>query len=98
MFSNEDGGTPLDRLMATWGRATDIELVYSVQLDAAGGVRAATFQARTTSLPASRAGAGSHPVLYVVTENNMVEGRRARHAASSLAPGPSRSKASRARR
>ena len=36
VFSHEDGGTPLDRLMATWGRATDIELVYAVELDAVG--------------------------------------------------------------
>ena len=27
VFSNEDGGTPPDRLMATWGRLTDIEYV-----------------------------------------------------------------------
>ena len=39
VFSHEDGGTPLDRLMATWGRATDIELVYAVELDAQGRIR-----------------------------------------------------------
>jgi hypothetical protein len=74
VFSNEDGGTPLDRLMATWGRATDIELVYSVQLDAAGRVRAASFQGKD-HITARFAGRheGSHPVLYVVTENNMVK-------------------------
>ncbi|HVR71025.1 MAG TPA: hypothetical protein VMT87_09285, partial [Vicinamibacteria bacterium] len=38
VFSNEDGGTPPDRLMATWGRVTDIELVYSVELDAKGAI------------------------------------------------------------
>ena len=27
VFTNEDGGTPVDRLMATWGRTTDIEYV-----------------------------------------------------------------------
>ncbi len=30
VFTNEDGGTPPDRLMATWGRTTDLEFVYSV--------------------------------------------------------------------
>jgi hypothetical protein len=33
VFSNEDGGTPTDALMARWGRATDIEYVYRVTLD-----------------------------------------------------------------
>ena len=36
IFSNEDGGTPADRLMATWGRTTDIEYLYSVEVDANG--------------------------------------------------------------
>src|SRR5712691_11073689 len=31
IFSNEDGGTATDRLMATWGRTTDIEFVYGVE-------------------------------------------------------------------
>ncbi|MBW8868407.1 MAG: hypothetical protein JF610_13955, partial [Acidobacteria bacterium] len=30
IFTNEDGGTATDRLMATWGRTTDIEYVYGV--------------------------------------------------------------------
>ena len=34
IFSNEDGGTQTDRLMATWGRTTDIEFVYGVEVDA----------------------------------------------------------------
>ena len=36
VFSNEDGGTPSDRLMATWGRLTDIEYVYAVERDTDG--------------------------------------------------------------
>ena len=74
VFSHEDGGTPLDRLMATWGRATDIELVYAVQLEADGRVRAATFQGKD-HLTTRFAGRyeGRHPVLHVVTENNMVK-------------------------
>src|SRR5262249_36637718 len=30
IFTNEDGGTPTDRLMATWGRTTDIEFIYGL--------------------------------------------------------------------
>ena len=33
IFSNEDGGTQTDRLMATWGRTTDIEFIYGVEVD-----------------------------------------------------------------
>jgi hypothetical protein len=89
VFSNEDGGTPIDRLMATWGRATDIELVYSVQLDAAGRVRAATFQGKDhiTARFAGRYEA-SHPVLYVVTENNMVRDVGKDTPRMALAPRP----------
>ncbi len=76
VFSHEDGGTPLDRLMATWGRATDIELVYAVELDAKGRVRRAEYQGKdhvTTAFAGRRE--GSHPVLYVVTKNNMLSDR-----------------------
>ena len=76
VFSHEDGGTPLDRLMATWGRASDIELVYAVELDASGRVRRATFQGKDhVTTPFAGRREGSHPVLYVVTRNNMVSDR-----------------------
>jgi hypothetical protein len=89
VFSHEDGGTPLDRLMATWGRATDIELVYSVQLDAEGRLRAATFQGKdhVTARFAGRR-EGRHPVLYVVTENNMVQDSGPLTPRVALAPRP----------
>ena len=38
IFTNEDGGTATDRLMATWGRTTDIEYVYGAEVDSAGKV------------------------------------------------------------
>ncbi|PYV46582.1 MAG: hypothetical protein DMG92_17775, partial [Acidobacteria bacterium] len=38
VFTNEDGGTPTDALMARWGRTTDIEYIYRVQLDPAGKI------------------------------------------------------------
>src|SRR5438067_78168 len=44
IFTNEDGGTATDRLMATWGRTTDIEFVYGVELDAHDAVLAEEFQ------------------------------------------------------
>src|SRR6476661_680412 len=44
IFTNEDGGTPADRLMATWGRTTDIEYIYSVEVDRAGGIVGEEYQ------------------------------------------------------
>ncbi|HEY7925070.1 MAG TPA: hypothetical protein VII62_17920 [Vicinamibacteria bacterium] len=89
VFSNEDGGTPLDRLLATWGRATDIELVYAVQLEADGRVRGATFQGKD-HLTTRFAGRyeGRHPVLYVVTQNNMVRDSGPDTPRVALAPRP----------
>jgi hypothetical protein len=74
IFTNEDGGTPTDRLMATWGRTTDIEYVHSVELDRDGRLIAADMQGpkhevlpfRGRRLPAA------HPLLWVSTDNNMV--------------------------
>ena len=36
VWSNEDGGTSTPALMARWGRTTDIEWVYAVDVDAEG--------------------------------------------------------------
>ena len=73
IFSNEDGGTPTDRLMATWGRTTDIELVYDVALDYAGRILKEEIQApKHEILPFAGPKVGSHPLLWVVTDNNMV--------------------------
>ena len=76
IFSNEDGGTPPDRLMATWGRVTDIELVYAVDLDAAGAIVRDVFQGPDHEMvPFSGRREGRHPLLWVVTDNNMVSDR-----------------------
>jgi hypothetical protein len=73
VFSNEDGGTPPDRLLATWGRLTDIEFVYGVELDAAGRVRAERYQAEGHELrPFAGRHQGRHPLLWVTTANNML--------------------------
>jgi hypothetical protein len=89
VFSNEDGGTPPDRLMATWGRLTDLEYVYGVELDAQGAVVSAEFQGRDHEL-LRFAGKrdGSHPLLHVVTDNNMLADQGT--AAVRFAPAPTR--------
>lgn len=76
IFTNEDGGTPTDRLMATWGRTTDIEYVYSVEVDSAGRVLADDLQGpRHEILRFGGKREGRHPLLWVTTDNNMVEDR-----------------------
>lgn len=84
IFSHEDGGTPTDRLMATWGRSTDIEYVYGVTASAPGG----EYQGRDHEILPFRGGrAGSHPLLWVATDNNMVSDRGAENAVR-FAPAP----------
>jgi hypothetical protein len=73
IFSNEDGGTPADRLMATWGRTTDIEYIYSVEVDSTGSILAEDIQGPDHEiLPFAGRREGRHPLLWVSTENNMV--------------------------
>jgi hypothetical protein len=87
VFSNEDGGTPPDRLMATWGRLTDIEYVLGVELDAAGRVSSAQYQGPGHKvLPYAGAWETGHAVLYVVTDNNMVADRGKHIVRIALAP------------
>jgi hypothetical protein len=73
IFTNEDGGTPADRLMATWGRTTDIEYLYSVEVDRAGAILGEDMQGpKHEILPFRGTREGHHPLLWVSTENNMV--------------------------
>src|SRR3954451_13431280 len=73
IFSNEDGGTQTDRLMATWGRTTDIEFVYGAEVDENGKVVAEEFQGPGHEVPAFKGRhEGNHPLLWVSTDNNMV--------------------------
>ena len=73
IFTNEDGGTATDRLMATWGRTTDIEFVYGVTLDRQGKVVAEEFQGPNHEVPAfGGRHEGAHPLQWVSTDNNMV--------------------------
>src|SRR5207247_7243966 len=74
VFTNEDGGTPIDRLMATWGRTTDIEAVYEADLDAQGRLLADRYQAPEHEVKAfAGPRQGRHPLLWVSTDNNMVD-------------------------
>jgi len=76
VFSNEDGGTPPDRLMATWGRLTDIEFAYGVELDAEGRILGEAYQGGDHEiLPFAGRREGRHPLLWVVTDNNMLADR-----------------------
>jgi len=89
IFSNEDGGTPIDRLMATWGRATDIEYVYSVELDDAGKLVGEEFQGKDHKLlPFRGPHEGTHPLEWVVTDNNMVGDQGDTTRRYALAPDP----------
>lgn len=73
IFTNEDGGTATDRLMATWGRTTDIEFVYGAEVDMDGKVLAEEFQGPGHEVPPFKGThEGTHPVLFVSTDNNMV--------------------------
>jgi len=73
IFSNEDGGTQTDRLMATWGRTTDIEYVYGIEIDENQRVLAEEFQGPGHDVPAFKGRhENGHPLLWVSTDNNMV--------------------------
>jgi hypothetical protein len=73
IFSNEDGGTSTDRLMATWGRTTDIEFIYGATVSADGKLVAEEFQGPGHEVPQFRGRhEGRHPLQWVSTDNNMV--------------------------
>ena len=76
VFSNEDGGTATDALMARWGRTTDIEYIYRVQFDSAGKIVKETFQAPDhKDLEFHGEKVGAHPVLLDATLNNVFSDR-----------------------
>jgi hypothetical protein len=92
LWSNEDGGTPATLLMARWGRTTDIEWIYRVEVDAHGHRVPGSdeFQAPAhASLPFHGRYDGTHPVLQTCTSNNNVCDRRQLHA-QHQAPDPMR--------
>ncbi|MEU5988580.1 hypothetical protein ABZ806_06360 [Spirillospora sp. NPDC047418] len=73
VWSNEDGGTDTPALMARWGRTTDIEWVYRVEVDASGNRvdGTAVYQAPLhLTLGFTGRYEGDHPVLQTCTSNN----------------------------
>jgi hypothetical protein len=88
IFTNEDGGTPADRLMATWGRTTDIEYVYSVEVGRDGRILAHDYQGPDHEVLPYRAALEQRRArLWVVTDNNMVLDRG--ESAVRFSPAPS---------
>ncbi len=72
IFSNEDGGTAPDGLMARWGRLTDIEWVYRVVLDAGGAVVKEEYQGKDHDTARFQGVKDEqHPILKDVTRNNL---------------------------
>jgi len=72
IFTHEDGGTPTDRLMATWGRTTDIEFVIGRERGPDGTDREEIQAKDHEILPFRGKRFGTHPLLWVATDNNMV--------------------------
>lgn len=73
IYSNEDGGTSTRALMARWGRTTDIDYVYKAFLDSRGNLARATIQGKDhKELDFQGRREGTHPVLMVSTDNNMI--------------------------
>jgi len=69
IFSNEDGGTREDQLMARWGRTTDIEWCFSYVKGE--DLTLEYFQGRNHSkLPFRGSHEGKHAVLFDATPNN----------------------------
>ncbi len=75
IWSNEDGGTNTPALMARWGRTTDIEWIYAVELDEHGErvPGSDTYQAPShQTLHFQGSYQGDHPQLQTCTSNNNV--------------------------
>ncbi|WP_239405692.1 hypothetical protein [Frankia sp. Cj3] len=77
MWSNEDGGNGADAAsqQALWGRLTDIEWVYRVEVDASGSTvpGSAFYQGPGhVALPFRGRFEHGHPLLQTCTTNNMV--------------------------
>jgi hypothetical protein len=72
IFTNEDGGTQTNALMARWGRTTDIEHIYEAKLDPKGKLISAIFQGKNhKELPFQGKKEAEHPLYLVATNNNM---------------------------
>jgi hypothetical protein len=75
IWSNEDGGTSTPQLMARWGRTTDIEWIYQVEVDAQGHrvPGTAVIQAPNhVTQPFGGTYEGDHPLMQTCTLNNNI--------------------------
>lgn len=75
IWSNEDGGTSTPQLMARWGRTTDIEWIYQVEVDAQGRrvPGTAVIQAPNhVTQPFGGTYEGDHPLMQTCTLNNNI--------------------------
>ncbi|MDN3356615.1 hypothetical protein [Actinomadura sp. DC4] len=75
IWSNEDGGTSTPQLMARWGRTTDIEWIYQVEVDASGRrvPGTAVIQAPNhVTQPFAGTYEGDHPLMQTCTLNNNI--------------------------
>jgi hypothetical protein len=71
IFTNEDGGTQTAALMARWGRATDIEWVYEIEVKNDSATNQIIQGANhVTKIFAGKRIFGAHPLIYNVTINN----------------------------
>jgi hypothetical protein len=86
IISHEDGGTPAPALMARWGRTTDIELIYEIEMDGTRVVRD-RFQGPDHEIRAFAGPRhGQHPQLLIATLNNMFIDRGKSLASVRLVP------------
>src|SRR5262249_32154925 len=86
---NGGGAPPAARLLATWGRLTDIEYVLGIEFGPDGRVLDATYQAPSHKiLPYQGLVPGRHPRLWVVTDNNMVSDHGQTRPIFTLVPVP----------
>jgi hypothetical protein len=85
IFSNEDGGTPGAALMSRWGRTTDIELAYEVELRN-GRIAQARYQGPDHRVIANERLDVHPPSLLVSTLNNMFLDRGRSAATVRMAP------------
>jgi hypothetical protein len=75
VWSNEDGGTDTSGLMAKWGRTTDIEWVYRVEINRKGKrvPGSGVFQAENHETKKFRGKYdGTHPLIQTCTANNNI--------------------------
>lgn len=71
IYTNEDGGTQTTALMSRWGRTTDIEWVYEIEIKDEKMIYAIIQGANhiTKNFNGKRV-YGNHPLIYDVTINN----------------------------